>query len=125
MLEIYKSCGEQAIPDTALKQPLLGPARRSGRCTSAIQRRSAFLRVAALPIASGRQWSKSQFQMTTGSTMAGYVEREFESRPYPEFVESGAQVVFNDLLAGVEDAGAIPVRKTLPDQGRDLNFFGS
>jgi len=61
--------------------------------------------------------------MPTGSSMAGYIEREFESRSYAQFVECGTQVVLHYLFAGAEDAGDVPVGKTLPDQGRDLNFF--
>src|SRR5882724_637939 len=71
----------------------------------------------------GGKWRQSEFQMPTGSPMAGYVKGEFEARPYTQFVEGGAQVVLHYLFAGAEHAGDVAVGETLPNQGRDLNFF--
>src|SRR5258708_12734687 len=56
--------------------------------------------------------------------VGGYVESEFEPGPYSQLVEGGAQVVLDHLLAGEQHAGNIFVGKTLPDEGRDLNFLG-
>ena len=57
--------------------------------------------------------------------MTGNIECQFEPRPDAEFVERGSQVVLHHLLAGSECAGNIPVGKTLPNQGRDLDLFRS
>jgi len=61
--------------------------------------------------------------MPVRSAVAGDVEREFEPGPHSQLVEGGAQVVLHYLLAGDEHLGNVLVRKTLPDQGGDLNFL--
>ena len=62
--------------------------------------------------------------MPVRPAVAGHVEREFQPGPYSQLVEGGAQVVLHYLLAGEQDPGNVFVGKTLPDQGRDLNFLG-
>jgi hypothetical protein len=81
--------------------------------------------VASFPVAAGRQRRQSEFEMPTGPAVAGDVEGEFKTSPDAEFVEGGPQIVLDHLFTGSEDAGDIPVGKTLPDQGRDLNLLGS
>src|SRR5450432_3153557 len=56
------------------------------------------------------------------AAMSRDINREFETAPYPEFVEGVAQVVLHYLFSGAYGLRNLAVGLAFPDQGRDLHF---
>src|SRR5258708_16042739 len=95
--------------------------RRADRGTP---RKPRLLGCGCAPPCARWQQTIAHLHVPVRSAVAGYVEGEFEPGPYSQLVEGGAQVVLDHLLAGEQHAGNVFVGKTLPDEGRDLNFLG-
>jgi len=59
------------------------------------------------------------------SAVTGHVHGQFQAAPNAQFVEGAAQVVFDDLLAGADDAADLAVGQAVAGQPADLALLGS
>src|SRR5271169_1759158 len=112
--------------DANLRDTSLGYSSRSRSSGLGFSLREGrtFFREGRVP--GGRRWHQgaADLRRPVCTSVARHIKRELQPSPHSEFVEGGAQVVFDDLLAGSEHRGNVFIGQALPDQASDLNLLG-
>src|SRR5579862_2260749 len=76
------------------------------------------------PFRRGRSVRLRKRVAPASATVSRDIERQFETAPYAELVESVAQVILDDLLGGADHVGNFAIGLVFPNQHCNLIFLG-